>query len=70
MDANQPKNPDTDIEPAPQARPADTQYTAIDGHAYVNSPRYAPYTGQWYFSSAFAAHSNECRCLTDPEFDC
>lgn len=54
--------------PAQQARPADKHYTAIDGHTYDNSPRYARFTGEWYFSSAFAVHSSMCPCFTDPDF--
>lgn len=52
----------------PQQRPADKHYTAIDGHTYDNSPRYSRFTGEWWFSSAFAAHSSGCPCFTDPEF--
>ena len=49
-------------------RPADKHYTAIDGHEYTNSPRYSQYTGEWWFSSAYAVHTDTCGCRTDPGF--
>lgn len=52
----------------PEPRPADKDYTAVDGHRYENSPQYVARTGQWYFSSAHAVHSHLCPCHTDPDF--
>lgn len=49
-------------------RPADKQYTGWDGHEYENRPRYSQSQDVWYFTSATATHSNDCRCHEDPDF--
>ncbi|MCC3292598.1 hypothetical protein [Arthrobacter sp. zg-Y1110] len=67
MSFHQRLNPDEST-PTAQDRPEDKHYTAIDGHTYDNSPRYSRFTGEWYFSSAFARHADDCRCFTDPDF--
>lgn len=68
MHSNQQLKPETGTRPVENHRPADKHYTAIDGHTYDNAPRWSTFSGEWYFSSAFAAHSDQCRCFSDPEF--